>query len=372
MPAAHLVAAYPARRANASVIVRAHGLGPNDTLLEIFVAFGAVLSIPLTVFAIGCANVINLQLARAAERARELAVRLSMGASRWQFIRLLTLETMALAASAVAVSSVATMTILQFSDSILPINASIDWRVAAFSFVLMMTVTFSIAPNTSPLGRMLQVEDSSGNRRNIEIVGVVDDNPTRPMQIGGRPQPVVYVALPRDFSGPFTLRIRTQSREVVPVVSAALREILRDVNPRLPWLSLRSGEESYLSEAPALRYLAMSIAGLGILALLLAATGLYAVMSYVVLLRRREIGIRVAIGAGPRQIMTMMVRQAFRLVLTGGAIGLGLAIPLAFGLRAVWSTSAAGQACSRGLQPAFGFRTLCSWRTWNAGGYTTT
>jgi predicted permease len=509
VPAAHLAAAYPATRANASVIVRTGGLGLNDTLFEIFLAFGAVLSIPLTVFAIGCANVANLQLARAAERARELAVRLSLGASRWQLIRLLTLETMALAASAVAVSCVATMTIFQFSVYVLPITASIDWRAAAFSFVLLMTVTFatgllpawlvlrrpgaaglkqnaqagglghsrlrsslviaqvalslvmlcaagvllrtvrtmqleapailrsqivadfdpaqagsgsveawqladqlverlktdsrvaaaaisrrgsfnyrdtgrndglmrftalleitpqwlevmdlpmragrkltaaddqrvalvsaaladSIAPKTSPLGRMLQVEDSSGNQRLIEIVGVVEDNPTRPMQIGQHPPPIVYVALPRDFSGPFTLRIRTQSSELVPVVSAAFREIVRDVNPRLAWISMRGGKDSYLSDAPTLRYLALAIAALGILALLLAASGLYAVMSYVVSLRRREIGIRVAIGAEPRQIMTMMVRQAFRLVLTGGAIGLGLAIPGAFVLRAVF------------------------------------
>jgi ABC-type antimicrobial peptide transport system permease subunit len=72
------------------------------------------------------------------------------------------------------------------------------------------------------------------------------------------------------------------------------------------------------------------------LGLALAATGLYAIMSYVVLLRRREIGVRIAIGADPRRIVTMIVWQALRLVLTGGIIGLALAVPLAFGLRAVF------------------------------------
>jgi ABC-type antimicrobial peptide transport system permease subunit len=89
-------------------------------------------------------------------------------------------------------------------------------------------------------------------------------------------------------------------------------------------------------DAPALRYVALSIGGLGLLGLTLAATGLYAIMSYVVLLRRREIGVRMAIGADPHRIVTMIVWQALRLVLLGAGIGLALAVPLAFGLRAVF------------------------------------
>src|SRR6185503_8518917 len=69
------------------------------------------------------------------------------------------------------------------------------------------------------------------------------------------------------------------------------------------------------------------------IALALAATGLYAVMGYVVQLRRREIGVRMAIGAEPQHILRMVMRQALTLVVAGGAIGLALAIPLAFALR---------------------------------------
>src|SRR5262245_22039554 len=83
-----------------------------------------------------------------------------------------------------------------------------------------------------------------------------------------------------------------------------------------------------------LRYLGFSIGALGMLGLGLAATGLYAVMSYAVLLRRREIGVRLAIGAEPRQILTMVISQALRLVLIGGGIGLAIVIALAFALRA--------------------------------------
>jgi predicted permease len=504
--AAQLAAAHPSIRANASFLLGTHGFNPNNTRFEILMMIGAVLSLPLTVFAISCGNVTNLQLARAAERARELAVRLSFGASRGQLIRLLTLETLFPAAVAVGTSLVITLVVLRFSDSFLKIQSSIDWTVAAFSFGLMMTVTFftglvpawlvlrrpaalglkqtaqagglslsrlrsilvigqvalslvmlcgaglilrsvnsmnvevpavlrsqivadfnpaqigasepeasrlpvellarvsadprvlaaslsrtgslwyrlpdsgdrrytqltevtpswlqvmdlpiltgrsltnvdgrtvglvsaaladSIAPGESPLGRILQIDDGSGTQWPIEIVGVVADNRTRPMSDADRPAPTVYITLPPSFSHPFTLRIRTQSPDSVTAVSADLRNIVRAVDPRFPWLELSRGEEMFLRDAPFLRYFALSIAGLGVLALTLAATGLYAVMSYVVMLRRREIGIRMAIGADPQRILKMIVSQGLRLVLTGGGIGLALAIPLAFALRAV-------------------------------------
>jgi predicted permease len=509
VPAAQLAAEYPLTRANASLLLSTTGLSPHETPLEILMIISAMLSLPLTVFAISCANVTNLQLARAAERARELAVRLSFGAARVQLIRLLTFETLFPAATAVGTSIVLTFVILRWSESFLPIHASMDWAVTAFSFALMMAVTFftglvpawlvlrrpaalelkqtaqsgglslsrlrsvlvigqvtlsllmlcgaglvlrsvssmklevpavlrsqivvvfnpaqigaseretsqfaaellarakadprvvgasvsrsggmryripdtpnglsrstavteitpswlqvmdlpiltgrpltsaddqtvglvsarladSITPGESPLGHILQVDEESGRQRQVEIVGVVADNRTRPMLEGDRPAPVVYVTLPRNFSGPFTLRIRTQSADSVAAVAADLRRMVRAVDPRLPWLTLNRGEDTYVRDAPALRYVALSIGGLGMLGLALAATGLYAIMSYVVLLRRREIGVRMAIGADPRRIVTMIVWQALRLVLTGGIIGLALAVPLAFGLRAVF------------------------------------
>src|SRR5262249_51078041 len=119
-----------------------NGLPPSVTPFDILLVISASLSMPLTVFAISCANVTNLQLARAAERARELAVRLSFGASRRQLIRLLTCETLFPAAAAVGTSIVLTVVILRFSESFLRVPVSIEWQVAAFSFALMMAVTF--------------------------------------------------------------------------------------------------------------------------------------------------------------------------------------------------------------------------------------
>ena len=74
----------------------------------------------------------------------------------------------------------------------------------------------------------------------------------------------------------------------------------------------------------------------GTVALVLSATGLYAVLSYIVALRRREIGVRLAIGAPPSRIVTLVVRQALKLVLAGMACGLALAVPMAFAMRATF------------------------------------
>ena len=98
--AARIAAERPDIRKNAQLLLRPHGFGPDDSPLEVLLIIGLFLAVPLSVLAIACANVASLQLARATGRERELAVRLALGASRGQLLRLLTLESLLLSALA--------------------------------------------------------------------------------------------------------------------------------------------------------------------------------------------------------------------------------------------------------------------------------
>ena len=85
-----------------------------------------------------------------------------------------------------------------------------------------------------------------------------------------------------------------------------------------------------------MRYLAAAAGALGMVALLLAMAGLYAVVSFAVSLRTREIGVRMAIGATPGDVTRLVIRQAVRLMTIGAVAGLALTLPLTFAMRAIF------------------------------------
>ena len=143
---------------------------------------------------------------------------------------------------------------------------------------------------------------------------------------------MIYVPLPKELSGEFTLRVRAADPEAL---RADLQTLVNRIDPRITWTSIRRGD-SYQDEAREMDGALYAVGVAGTVALVLSATGLYAVLSYLVALRRREIGVRLAIGAPPSRIVTLVIRQALTLVLSGMACGLALAVPIAFAMRATF------------------------------------
>jgi ABC-type antimicrobial peptide transport system permease subunit len=108
-------------------------------------------------------------------------------------------------------------------------------------------------------------------------------------------------------------------------LAPAVREVLRQMDPNLPIYNVRTMEEHLNDSAFAmmpLRFGAVLAGVQGLLGLLLAAMGLYGVVSYVVSQRTREIGVRMALGARSFDIIRLVVRDGLRLTLIGLAIGL--------------------------------------------------
>lgn len=131
--AARLEGMNPQRRKDARFIVMANGLAPGTSNAALLGMVMLLMSAPLTVLAIGCANVANLQLVRASLRARELAVRASLGASRGQIVRLLTLEAAMLSIGGFATAAVAITVLLKIAELVLPVPINVDFRVLLFS-----------------------------------------------------------------------------------------------------------------------------------------------------------------------------------------------------------------------------------------------
>jgi predicted permease len=134
------------------------------------------------------------------------------------------------------------------------------------------------------------------------------------------PSPEAYMIIQRDAWSPFISRLslRTTAR---PVDAAAyLRQIAADLDPQ-QLVTIQTGDELLTLLTARPRFLAWLLTAFAGLALLLAASGLYSVASYLVTQRRRDIGVRIAIGAAPRDVAQQVVGEAGRWIIGGAAVG---------------------------------------------------
>jgi predicted permease len=137
------------------------------------------------------------------------------------------------------------------------------------------------------------------------------------------PSPEAYMMIQRDAWGPFIshLSLRTSAR---PLEAAAyLRQIASDLDPQ-QLVTIQTGDELLTLLTARPRFLAWLLTAFAGLALLLAASGLYSVASYLVTQRRRDIGVRIAIGASPRVVARQFVGEAGRWIIAGAIAGSAL------------------------------------------------
>jgi len=177
----------------------------------------------------------------------------------------------------------------------------------------------------SPLGRRLSFTEKFDGSRAYEIVGVARD--VRYFGLREKPEPMVYVPMWRGGAmiAP-TLAIRT--RGDMQGLDQAVRSVVAGIDSAVPLRGVKTATQQVDSDI-VLDRLVATLAGLfGGLALLLAAIGLYAVIAYFVARRTREIGIRLALGAGRSNVLWLVMKDGALLVGLGSAIGLGAAFGL--------------------------------------------
>ncbi|HJR50057.1 MAG TPA: ADOP family duplicated permease, partial [Gemmatimonadales bacterium] len=175
-------------------------------------------------------------------------------------------------------------------------------------------------PGENPIGR--RITTGKGGVR--EIVGVARDGKYR--SLSEEPQPHFYQPFAQMYEPDMVLvvRVATDARSVLPLL---LQETLA-LDPELPVEASTMEEHLGLAVLPQ-RIGSAVLTSFGAITTLLAALGLYGVMSYVVSQRTREIGIRVALGARGRDVRLLVLRRALAVTLTGLALGLAGALATA-------------------------------------------
>ena len=176
-------------------------------------------------------------------------------------------------------------------------------------------------PNEDPIGRRLRTPVEG----TMTVVGICGDiihdwfnrHNTPTMYRPYRQQPTNY----------FGIVIRTAGDPTS--LAAPVRRALLGVDPEQPVFDVMTMRQALHERTIGLQYLVAVMTVFGGIALVLASVGLYALISYLVVQRRHEIGVRIALGASRTQVVRLTIGQALRLTLAGSGIGLVLAIALA-------------------------------------------
>src|SRR5215475_3413326 len=184
-------------------------------------------------------------------------------------------------------------------------------------------------PNQNPIGKRLRLGGEQSPW--LEVAGVAQDG--KYITLGEPPTDYFFLPFWQNYGGRMTLIAHTKGDPESFI--ASIRREVKALDEQLPVYGVRDAPEFLDIVLGGPKSIAATVSGFGLLALLLAAIGLYGVMSYAVAERTREIGVRVALGAEPRDLRLMVLRQGLRLSLGGVALGLAGAFGLARLLRSL-------------------------------------
>ena len=193
---------------------------------------------------------------------------------------------------------------------------------APLAAVINETMAKQYWEGEDPLGKRFRF---FGDPEPRQVVGIAADSKYN--FLGEDPTPYLYTSLEQTYLPAATVHVRAAG-DPAAIMNTVRRE-LQLLEPSMPLLNVTTLRDVFDQALWAPRMGAMLLAIFAFLALLLASIGLYGVMSYTVSQRRRELGIRLALGARQGDVRNMVVRQGLMLAAAGVVIGLGVAFALA-------------------------------------------
>ena len=167
-----------------------------------------------------------------------------------------------------------------------------------------------------PIGQQIDLGEGA------TVVGIVSD--ARRRSLDQPPRPAVFLPYTRFMLPYFGAMIRTD--QSAAVVAPIVKKIVAELDPDLPIGDVETIEQKIATSTGEPRFRSYLIAGFALLALLLAAVGVYGLISFTVTQRVPEIGVRLALGASPSQVFQQVIGQGVRLAVIGVVAGLGAAV----------------------------------------------
>src|SRR5438874_4926504 len=183
-------------------------------------------------------------------------------------------------------------------------------------------------PNEDAVGKRIVMGGMSPDPKWITIVGIVGD--IRHAALDIEPKPEMYVPFAQDPYKSMIFAVR--GAEDPTTLASAVRSHIQSIDPSLPLANIRTFD-AVIAESVAPRRLSVVLLGVfAAVAVLLATVGIYGVMSFLVVQRTHEIGVRMALGAQRADVMRLVIGRALQLIAIGTAIGLLMAL---FSMRAL-------------------------------------
>src|SRR5215468_10097101 len=196
--------------------------------------------------------------------------------------------------------------------------------------IISETMARRFFQNEDPIGKRINTNDV-GEPTWWRIVGVVGD--VKYTGLADETQPAMYQPLIQATSWNVFLSVKTESADPLSL-AAAVRGEIKTLDRELPVARVRTLDQHFASAVAQPRFGAALVVLFAAIALILASVGVYGVISYSVTQRAHEIGVRIALGARSRDVLTLVVKQGMTLT----AIGLGLGLSASFGLTRLMKT----------------------------------